>query len=237
DRGHPKQEGAPEEARNEVERRLLKIGDLLFEQVAGEKSFPAAIVHEPGVPADHRLGRVAVLPAPPDDHSAPPPIRDRPWNDRRNDPFVRRRLAVFQNPEIARLTGADGYPASHFAGVAGVGADAAKLHPRDARAGIFNNQRPTRVEDIRDGASNTLLVMGVREHLGSWADGGTATVRGIAREPYVNGPDGFGTGNPDSMLVLMADGSVRTIGAQTDPRVIRRMAAKADGLALDESEP
>jgi hypothetical protein len=235
--GHPDPEGAPEGAQNEVERRIVKIGDLLFEQVAGEKSFPAAIVHEPGVPDDHRLGWMAVLADRLDDDSAPAPIWDRPWNDRRNDAFVRRRLAMFQNPDIPNLTGADGYPASHFAGVAGVGADAAKLHPRDARTGIFNNQRATRVEDIRDGASNTLLVMGVSEHLGSWADGGTATVRGLAREPYVNGPDGFGTGSADSMLVLMADGSVRTIGVQTDPRLIRRMAAKADGLALDESEP
>jgi hypothetical protein len=78
--------------------------------------------------------------------------------------------------------------------------------------------------------------MGVGDHLGSWAAGGPATVRGLSREPFLNGPDGFSTGSPDSMLVLMADGRVQTVTRQTDPRIVRRMAAKADGLPLDDSE-
>ncbi len=217
--------------------RLSKIGDALLEHVVGEKAFPAATVAAHGIPNENRLGWMAVLADRLDDDAAPAPLWNRAWNDPKNDAFVRRRLSAFQNPDIALLTGADGYPASHFAGVSGVGADAVKLDPRHPRAGIFNDHRPTRVEDIRDGASNTLLVMGVREHLGAWAAGGTSTVRGLAREPYVNGPDGFGTGSSDSMLVLMADGSVRTIAAGMDPRLLRRMAAKADGLPLDESEP
>jgi len=234
---HPQQDALPDKPRDEVELRLSKIGEALFEHVAQENAFPAATVAAAGIPIEHRLGWMAVLADRLDDDAAPAPIWNRPWNDPQNEAFVRRRLSIFQNPDIALLTGADGYPASHFAGVSGVGADAAKLDPRDPRAGIFNNHRPTRVADIRDGASNTLLVMGVREHLGSWAAGGTSTVRGLVREPYVNGPDGFGTGSRDSMLVLMADGRVRTIAAGMDPRLVRRMAAKADGLPLDESEP
>jgi hypothetical protein len=93
------------------------------------------------------------------------------------------------------------------------------------------------MEDIRDGAANTLLVMGVQEDLGSWAAGGTPTVRGLTREPYINGPDGFGTGSPDSMVVLMADGRVLTVNRQVDARILRRMAAKADGLPLDAAVP
>jgi hypothetical protein len=228
---------APDRPRDEVELRLSKIGDALFEHIAAEQAFPPAIVQERTIPAENRLGWMAVLADRLDDDSAPAPLWNRPWNDPRNEGFVRRRLSAFQNPFIAQLTGDDGYPASHYAGISGVGADAARLDPHDARAGIFNNHRPTRVDEIRDGASNTLLVMGVREHLGSWAAGGTSTVRGLAREPYVNGPDGFGTGAADSMLVLLADGSVKTIAAGMDPRLLRRMAAKADGLPLDESEP
>jgi DNA-directed RNA polymerase subunit RPC12/RpoP len=235
--GDAEKRAVPDKPRDEVELRLSKIGDALFEHIAAEQAFPPAIVQERALPAENRLGWMAVLGDRLDDDSAPAPLWNRPWNDPRNEGFVRRRLAVFQNSNIAQLTGDDGYPASHFAGVSGVGAEAAKLDPRDARAGIFNNHRPTRVDEIRDGASNTLLVMGVREHLGSWAAGGTSTVRGLDREPYVNGPDGFGTGSENSMLVLMADGSVKTIGAAMEPRLLRRMAAKADGLPLDESEP
>ena len=150
--------------------------------------------------------------------SAPDPVWDRPWNAPQNEPFVRRRLTMFQNPAISELTGADGYPASHFVGVAGVGADAARLDHRSARAGIFSNDRRTRLEDIRDGAGNTLLVLGVRDQLGSWGAGGPATVRGLTSEPYLNGPDGFGTGADDAMSALMADGGVRFRSATKSTR-------------------
>jgi hypothetical protein len=39
------------------------------------------------------------------------------------------------------------------------------------------------------------------------------------------------------MQVLMADGRVMTVSDHIDPRIFRRMAAKADGLPLNESEP
>ena len=39
------------------------------------------------------------------------------------------------------------------------------------------------------------------------------------------------------MNVLMADGRVTTVSRQIDPRILRRMAAKSDGLPLDKSVP
>lgn len=39
----------------------------------------------------------------------------------------------------------------------------------------------------------------------------------------MNGPDGIGTGQPDSMLVLMADGSVRTISSRAEGAVVRQL--------------
>ncbi len=65
-------------------------------------------------------------------------------------------------------------PATHFVGVAGVGDDAADLPVDHPRAGVFGNSRTTRLEDIHDGASNTLMVLGVTRDLGSWAAGGSA---------------------------------------------------------------
>jgi hypothetical protein len=81
-----------------------------------------------------------------------------------------------------------------------------------------------------------MLLVGVEDHLASWAEG-TASYRAFTREPYIRGPDGFGTGQPDRMLVLMADGSVREIDKKTDPRLIRRMAAMNDGFPLDSDIP
>ncbi|MEW4488760.1 hypothetical protein AB1L42_11795 [Thalassoglobus sp. JC818] len=158
------------------------------------------------------------------------------WNDRQNDSFVRRRLEQYQNPDVKRLTGDDRYPATHFAGVSGVGPDADRLPVNHPRAGIFSPFRTVRKSDIVDGTSNTMLIVGVQSMLGAWARPGEATIRSFNQEPYVNGPDGIGTGDPDSMFVLMADGSVKQIAAATDPRIVRRMAAMADGLSLETDQ-
>jgi antitoxin component of RelBE/YafQ-DinJ toxin-antitoxin module len=130
----------------------------------------------------------------------------------------------------------EGFPASHFVGVAGVGADAARLAKSHPRAGVFGVDRRTTRDDIKDGAANTLMVMGVETHPPAWADG-VNTVRGLTAEPYFSGPDNFGTGQADGMHVLMADGSVRFLSKDTDPRLMRRMAAMADGLPLDANVP
>ncbi|WP_231740818.1 DUF1559 domain-containing protein [Thalassoglobus neptunius] len=158
------------------------------------------------------------------------------WNDRQNDSFVRRRLEQYQNPEVTRLAGDDRYPATHFAGVSGVGPDSERLSINHPRAGIFSPFRTVQKSDIVDGTSNTMLIVGVQSMLGAWARPGNATIRSFNQEPYVNGPDGIGTGDQDSMLVLMADGSVKQVSAETDPRIIRRMAAMADGLSLETDE-
>lgn len=220
-----------------IETRLSTIGKAILEYVERDKAFPAGTVAAPRLAPENRLSWMALLADHLDEATTHVPVWDKAWNDPQNETFVRRRLTAFQNPAIGQLVGADGYPAAHFVGVAGVGSDAASLDHRHPRAGVFGYDRRTRLDDIRDGAANTLLVMGVHDHLGSWAAGGTPTVRGLSREPYMNGPDGFGTGGSDSMLVLMADGRVLSVNKQTDPKILRRMAAKSDGLPLDESEP
>jgi hypothetical protein len=169
--------------------------------------------------------------------AGPQPLWDQKWHDPLNDRFVRQPQPEFLNPAIGEQVGRNRFPATHYAGMAGVGQDAAELPIEHRRAGVFGYDRQTRLEDIRDGTANTILVAGVQERLGGWAGGGPGTVRGLTREPYVNGPDGFGTGQPDGMFVLMADGSVRTISKQTAPLIVRRMAAMADGFPLDESQP
>ncbi|WP_145370111.1 hypothetical protein [Maioricimonas rarisocia] len=173
------------------------------------------------------------------------PLWNEGWRAPLNRPFSQSDFPAVVNPLANGPRDAGGYPVTHFAGVAGVGDDAASLPKQHPRAGVFGDRRQTRLEDIRDGQANTMLIAGVAKDSGPWSAAGRSTVRPLTQEPYVNGPDGFGTGQPDSMLVLMADGSVRTITRQTSPIVVRRMAAMADGLPLDpnvkgepgESEP
>lgn len=186
-------------------------------------------------PADNRLGWIAGVVAD-RDPAAGQPLWDRPLDDPLNSRFVRRRQLDLLNP-LTPETSAHRFPATHFVGIAGVGADAATLPKEHPRAGIFGENRRTRADDVRDGLANTLLIAGVSLRPAPWAAGGTATLRSLTTEPYINGPDGLGTGQADGMFVAFADGSIRFLSRDTSPVILRRMAAMADGLPLDASVP
>jgi len=220
-----------------AESRLATLGDVLLQYRKRGGHFPAGTATQAQLPVAERLSWLAELSAGVLHPKGPVPSWNEAWTSPRNERFVRQKQPEFLNPRVDRLVGPQNYPATHFIGVAGVGEDAASLPVDHERAGVFGNDRKTRLEDIRDGASNTFLVLGVTGEIGSWAAGGSATVRPLTREPYVNGPDGFGTGSVDRMSVLMADGSVREMSASTDPRIMRRLAAMADGLPLDPKVP
>jgi hypothetical protein len=217
--------------------RLAHLGDLLGQYRKKQGNFPAATSIQEQLKPNERLSWLAEVSAGSIYPSGPMPVWIEPWSSPRNDLFVRQQIPDFLNPSLEVRVSPRNYPATHFVGVAGVGEDAADLPVSHPRAGIFGNSRTTRLEDVHDGASNTLMVLGVTNDLGSWAAGGTATVRSLTREPYVNGPDGFGTGQSDRMMVLKADGSVVEMSSTTDPRIFRRMAAMSDGLPLDPKIP
>jgi hypothetical protein len=225
--------------RSPVENQFAILGRELMVLAKDDETFPIGTFStsdQPLVP-DDRFSWIAVLEA------ANEPVErwnvrwDRTWHDPHHDPFVRRRISRWQNPAVLKLAGDDGYPATHFIGVAGVGDDAQRLPNGHPRAGVFGDERQTRFVDIADGTSETMLLAGVAEKLGSWAAGGSATVRSFTREPFVNGPDGFGTGQPNSMIVLLADGSVRTLAADIDPDIFRRLATIDDNATSPGDEP
>jgi hypothetical protein len=153
----------------------------------------------------------------------------RPWNEALNARVTRRPLDLVVNPALGPGQTKAGFPVTHYVGLAGLGADAGKFEAGNPRAGLFGNNRRTSREQIGDGASQTIAIMGVSGKLGAWAAGGEATVRPLTAQPYINGPDGFGSGQPNGMLVGMADGSVRFISNQIDPAVLERMATVNGG--------
>ncbi len=215
--------------------RLESLGEWIAGYTSRHGRFPAP--DNPALPVTDRLSWLAALAVEEARLKDVQPQRDLAWDDPLNDRFVRRRIAEFQNPLFDEIVGAGGYPATHFAGVAGVGRDAARLPKEHGRAGIFGDDRITTIEDIHDGVADTMMVVGVQSELTSWAAHGRGTVRGLTAEPYINGPDGLGTGQADGMHVLMADGSVRFVSSDIDPVLMRRMAAMADGLPLDAEVP
>jgi len=146
------------------------------------------------------------------------------WNSPQNRPVTQRRLDAVVNPALGPASTEAGFPVTHYVGVAGVGADAAERKANEPGAGLFGYSRTARREDLPRGAANTLATLGVSGQPGPWAAGGKATARALTKPPYVNGPDGFGSGQPDGMLAGMADGSVRFVSKNVDPAVLEQLA-------------
>ncbi len=228
-------DAAPTEPEPVAVQRLKQLGQWIEAERVREGAWPLAVDGDDSLDLPDRFSWLARLAGTHIVDGTPPPTLSLPWNAPENDRFVRRRLAPFQVPDSAPA-GDDRYPARHFVGVAGVGADAPSLPKSHPRAGIWGYARRTTVEDVKDGLTNTFLVMGQERGLHSWANG-EHSIRGLTAEPYFQGPDGFGTGQPDGMHVLMADGSVRFLSRSTDPVVMRRHAAMSDGLPLDPAVP
>ena len=161
------------------------------------------------------------------------------WNGSQNKPIARRPLSQVVNPALGPSTTEAGFPTTHYVGVTGVGPSAGRLPADDPRVGVFGFGRTARLADITDGASNTVAVLGVTKRLGAWAAGGDPTARGLTQRPYVNGPDGFGSGQPDGMMAGMADGSVRFLSKDIDPEVLQQLATIHGGrpVAIASVDP
>ena len=221
----------------DVAARLSRIGELLAAYRKKHGNLPPGTFPAERLDPEQRLSWMAVLAAESKPFGSRPPQWQIPWSDAANEPFARQRIPLFRIPQFGSKPGADGLPPTHFVGVAGVGADGPRLPADHPRAGVFAYNRVTRRRDIPDGLGNTMMVAGAQHHIGGWAAGGRGTIRPFTKTPYVNGPDGFGTGHGDRMLVLMADGSVREVARKTAPVVVRRMAAMNDGFPLDPRVP
>lgn len=161
-----------------------------------------------------------------------------PWNSPLNKTVVQRPLEEVLNPAIPQRVTEAGFPVTHYVGVGGLGEDAVQPQADQRRIGVFGFGRTLKPAEITDGLSHTIAIAGVNSGLGPWASGGSATVRPLTQPPYVNGPDGFGTGQPDGMFVGMADGSVRFISKDVDPRVLEMLATargmeRIEGLAWE----
>ncbi len=148
-------------------------------------------------------------------HGAGVSGEDVPWDDPSNRPVIDTVLemlltADMKDRELKR--DGEGRALTGYVGLGGVGGDAsASLRSR----GFFADGRPARLDEIKDGLSNTAAMIEVRRDFGPWARSGASTVRPI--EAFEGG------------LVLMADGSVRTMAAGADPKVLRSMATISAG--------
>jgi prepilin-type processing-associated H-X9-DG protein len=135
-------------------------------------------------------------------------------------------------------------PPTHYVGVAGVGPDAAAWGVGYPNNGVFGYDRRTKLEDITDGATTTMLLIETNRDNGPWTAGGPSTVRGLdpAGGPYPGAGGQFGSGHrgtaggsprpPYATNVLFADGSVRSLTDGVRPEVFEALATIAGGEAM-----
>ena len=178
--------------------------------------------------------------------------QDKSWRDTENavaavsliSPFLDARS--HQNDWYVRYPGMNlDVAATHYVGIAGIGLDAAYYSATDPavakKLGIFGYDRATRVSDVTDGLSNTIMMLQVpRAFRTRWIAGGGSTIRGIPEtqcvKPFVSAqPDG-----KRGTLAVMADGSVRFISESTSDEVFKALCTiKGDEpkLNLDKLAP
>jgi hypothetical protein len=153
-------------------------------------------------------------------------------------------IPAFLSPGDTR-TKWEGYPfeglaMTHFVGMAGAGDSRTVSVPEiprtDPAAGIFGYHEIMKWDDITDGTSQTIAVIGAGSLVGPWICGGGATVRG-AHQPYFDKDRGFGSRGLDQpgTYVLLADGSVRVLPPDIDPKVFRAMCTGHGGDTVDVS--
>lgn len=157
------------------------------------------------------------------------------WNEDSLRSAIEMRLPTLMNPSNPAGVADDGSALTDYCGWAGVGKDAPTEKAKANKKGIFGYDRVTRMADITDGTSNTVMTSDVTAKTrGPWAQGGTATIRALTSKPYVNGEDGIGSPHVGGFHVGMADGSVRFISENIDEDVLEALATRAGGEVVGD---
>jgi hypothetical protein len=156
-----------------------------------------------------------------------------PWDGGVNRAVASQKIGILVCPRASRVTAPAVQPTTTI-GIAGLGTDAPILPKTHPRAGIFGYDRTTSIADIKDGASATMMLAESGVVVGSWLQGGPATVRGLdpARKPYIGPGRQFGGLHDGVAVVAMADGSVRAVSESVDPKVFEAMSTIAGGENL-----
>jgi len=135
---------------------------------------------------------------------------DEPWDSPHNSALIEQMPEVFRNPSAPRIPGI-----AHYLGVVGKGA-------------FFEEGKTRSIRDIRDGTSNTIMLVEVDP------DRGVIWTKPEDFPFHPENPlDGLGHAHPGGFNVVFADGSVRFISSTIDPEVFRALITIAGGEVVD----
>jgi prepilin-type N-terminal cleavage/methylation domain-containing protein len=224
-------------ARVQCANNLKQIGLAAHNYHDSHHYLPPATLPHPDLPPERRLSwMVALLPYVEADNLYSRLKRDRAWDDPQNARLVPTDYKVYRCPS---LDTAGRVGLGSYVGIAGVGDDAPTLPSKHRRAGILGHDRFVKLKDVADGTSTTLFATETMRDIGPWVAGDRPTVRGVDPDeapvevdaPFGSRHDGQQAWSPARVTaqVLLADGSVRTLGVNCRPDVFAALATIAGG--------
>ncbi len=162
--------------------------------------------------------------------------RKRAWDEPPNAAAAGVNVPAYLCPALGQPDPLRQVGLTTYAGLAGVGPDAARRPKDDRRAGVFGYDRVITRQDVTAGISFTMMVAETTRDLGPWVAGGPATVRGLAPDEtqYVGVGRPFGGLHAGGANVLWVDTSVRFVKDSVAPEVFRAQATLAGAEAPDE---
>jgi hypothetical protein len=230
-------------ARSQCANNLKQITLGLHNYQSVHNTLPTGTIANDGLPCERRLSWcVVILPFVEEDPLFRRFDRKAAWDAAANEAPAKTPLHVFQCPDWSREASPDPAYLTAYVGVAGVGADAASLPADSPRAGLFGYDRATNLAKVKDGTSNTLLILETALDNGPWSLGGPATVRGLdpGERPYLGTGRPFGgthfaentllgRGKSVGCNAAMADGSVHFLAETMAPELLEGLATAAGG--------
>lgn len=217
--------------------RLKQLGLAANQYADKNGAFPPGTLPQPDLPPERRLSWLAALlpylgkgQPQADKQDSWDKLYDKidrhkAWDDAANREAVNTPVLWYRCPSAGGQSAAAAPGITTYIGMAGVGADAAKLPVDDPLAGVFGYDRRVRLADLTKGTGQTMLAGETAKDNGPWAAGGSASVRGLDRNdlPYI-GPDRpWGGLHPGGLNVLCADGRVAFLAQSIDPEIFERL--------------
>ncbi len=134
----------------------------------------------------------------------------KPWNHDVNGGVFRSNVDIFQSPGVRMLADHKGYSFSHYAG----------------NQLAFGGKNGMAFNDFSDGTGSTFVAGEVEDHFRPWGDPDNI------RHPSVgikSGPMSFGRFAGPYAILLMADGSAKSVSSQIDPKVFEALGTPNGG--------
>ncbi|MCH9724084.1 MAG: DUF1559 domain-containing protein [Planctomycetes bacterium] len=132
---------------------------------------------------------------------------NKPWNDPFNQKLFRQEVSFFLKPSITDKYSPKGYALSHYVG----------------NELVLKQNKGIRLQDIKDGASNTIVAVEIGEQFKPWGDpaniANPVNIIGVGKKSPATG------GNH----VLLSDGSVRFFSEDVDPAILKALSTPGGG--------